>query len=709
MRKAQVSIFVILGLVLLLIMSVYMFYVSRNSIRSYEEDTDKVTTLSDVNIDSRNYINSCIKDSVQETIDDTGIREENINQYKTIVTEKITECTKELFNNLEDMDYKVEVSNIIIEAVFEDETISVEVIYPISIEHDGQKIDFSSFNYVFDRSTSISIPNGIADKDITIVSSNRNTELKIKKGTRITDKDGNPIENIGIKVEDVHFDGLENMYAVGELVYDNFPDGTYFSEPIEISIEFREEDIPEEYGPENIMISYWNEEVGIWYANPTAIIEGRAVANISHFSKYSLQLLKLHWITNTVFQQRFTPFSASNDDTDAVWFIESGPSGSGVASLQPGYKGIEDLKKHNKYQDFREVLKTEDFLFAPNIRYGFYENPYEEDKGEFTNCEEDKEGDGLNELKCVIDEETYPYCWVFGSTNYFCDSLNSDTECKDKHFGYAVGKDKLCIPYDTTTNEELVSSADQVYGYERMSNHITECSNLKEECPTGTVCSEYETKCQDYIENCNEDESKCNEEKLPCKLITPKLDEDTKVFAWQNYRCAGGDVNQIESLGVADFIEFKKNGNSVVELFRDKPAIVMFASPFNAKPNFDSLKSSLDLQRGNQFTAEQQVARMGVFFDNPTYSFYCQLKKFEDGSTFKRVEATSDLGPAFGINGAYAISKIDSDKTSMQAICEITYAFNGNGYKRSNTPKSLTNDWISPIPILRLWAIEELV
>ena len=78
-----------------------------------------------------------------------------------------------------------------------------------------------------------------------LTSADGKAQLVIPKGVKITDENGVPIDYLGIRVNDLHFDGLENKYSVGQTIYDHFPDGLIFSEPVKLSIEFREKDIPD--------------------------------------------------------------------------------------------------------------------------------------------------------------------------------------------------------------------------------------------------------------------------------------------------------------------------------------------------------------------------------------------------------------------------------------------------------------------------------
>lgn len=524
------TLYVILGVVIVLLIGLMLNFLSNKSKYSISEDSKNFYSITEVRTVINTYINLCIKNSVERSIEDTGIRLETIDDYKAIVNKNIKDCSKSLFSELNSQGYSISEGLINLEVELHPETITVVIEYPLTIEKSGQKIDFDTFFYTFDRSVTANIPGGTTDREIRLVSSNGKAELVIPEGVTITDEEGNPVEKIGIRVEDLHFDGLENRYVLGQLVYENFPDGIRFSSPAELTIEFREKDIPPGYTRDNIKIGWWNKDEGIWYAGPTSIKENRATTNITHFSKRGTLLGKAIVQIHKVMEQRFYPWGVSYPFAlGGTWFIageEGSQSSFGEASLA-------HPENKNTLIDFRETMEknkqTGSGLVYPKIEYGYFENSKPDQK--FTPCE----GEGTSDLGGKIinyymlpgndaqDPNNKPYFDLYGGEVVVCSSENkcplneNDDKCLGV-FSYSTPEGingKVCRP---TTDEGAYDPGDDA------------------------AC-------------CLVDKSQ----------IIDKQKRQNSVFGWHNYRCVGGKATPADGQEAADILIFEPNGNAVTD------------------------------------------------------------------------------------------------------------------------------------------------
>ena len=427
-RNSQLSLYIILGLIIIIILGFSGFVLANNYKKNINLEQTKSFSKSPIKTNMENIINSCIEYAVKEEISTTGIRNENLEQYSELVKANIISCTSPILSNFEKEGYEIKKGKISINIDLNTETIDVNVNYPLTIFKDSTIIDFSNFNFCLDRSNSIHIPNGITTKEIRLISTNGKAELKIPKDVKITDEFGNSVEQIGIKIKDLHFDNLNNGVVVGELVYENFPDGVQFSQPIEMTIEFNENDIPKGYTTDNLRVSYWDENDGIWYAPPTSIKENLATSNITHFSTWSITYVKPILIYNVLFKERFKPTSGGPEGTNTgVWSI-GGKEGNikDSVTLQPGFSSIFDVMDSygDNFNDFREERKITETDSINKLEYGYFI----EDK--FINCEKytsDNIGNINYYLKqSSIDSIYYPYFIndfeeeEFGWHNYQC-------------------------------------------------------------------------------------------------------------------------------------------------------------------------------------------------------------------------------------------------------------------------------------------------
>lgn len=452
-------------------MAIGFFISNHYNYQDFESKQEKTITDSFMKADVEKMIRSCIEYSVKDSLSETGIKKDTLNEYNELVRSEIVSCTSPLLDEMKKQDYSITKGILIINSEIHPETIEVKIRYPLEIEKYSQKIKLEEFDYSFDRSNYVHIPRGITKSEIRIQAANGKAELRIPKGVKISDEKGNPVENIGIKIIDHNFDGLENKYLLGELVYQNFPKGAYFSEPIEMSIEFDRKEIPEGYSENNLRIAYWDEKKNIWYAPPTSIKNNIATANITHFTPFAVTWLKPILIQTLMFKTRFQPTQGSSgfsEDRKGAWLIK-GEQGSqeGTATLHKDYyiaayndfdradtthylnmygEGINavqglypyDPETKQGYQDFKVIREIfqKSFISYNTLEYGYYLDPENSESSEFINCE-DYNPYNIGNVKYGLDENDYPWVIQNELPDYIEDELaKGEITLPYKEFGW---------------------------------------------------------------------------------------------------------------------------------------------------------------------------------------------------------------------------------------------------------------------------------
>lgn len=684
MKKSQISIFFIIGILIIVILGFLLFGISEQGRSFLNKEKDDVITQPIVRADVGSFISSCIEYSVSDSISKTGIREETLETYKTEVSLGTKNCANIILSDLKKQNYKIKEGDVDVNAVIHPETISIEVNYPISIKYNGQSMEFDNFYYSFDRTNSINILNGKTDSEVLLKSSNGKAELRIPKDVEVFDEEGNPISKISIKVEDLHFDNLENKYVVGQVVYDNLPEGTHFSEPVEFSIEFDKEDIPDGYSKENIRISYWDEKDETWYAYPSIIKGNLIISNITHFSKWGITYLEPFLLRNYVFKQRFSPSGGSNEEGSGVWLI-GGLDGkyTGTAALQKsynknsynqqtltpgfyeanlkdtelddgndygdifttrgldGFTALEFIYKAPLYQDFKTTFDSFDYISKPILEYGYYFYPDERDFDDrFINCEPETK---------TTDEKTGISYWVEGGYPKF-----EYPEIKTKYPGYTC-----------SCNRDSVESSGDC---------DAECDNKahNDSLNDGSICIHSQNP-------------RLNSEGINV-IDCIKINRDNlEKPGWHNLQCAGGRViPPPEGPDAADFILFEGNGNKVLGIDTDlRPLVYVATSPHESTISTDT---------------------------NEVFSFYCEFIEYDEflvgdmkkinlndfGEDYlNSADLQQDLSPyVYGIRGVNVIKKVEHprSRTSLQADCYVNWFVYGNGVVHSNLIDVESND-----------------
>ncbi|MBT3720972.1 hypothetical protein HN789_06780 [archaeon] len=282
-KRAQVTIYIIISLVFVFLLAFY--FLTQKDIQDGSLDVAQETMqTSQMNVDTKSYIRNCIDLTLQKHMADTGLSDSTKEEYEIYVEDGVVECIDGLFSKLRDQTYEVSTGEIKARIELNEETIIVEINYPITLKKDNSKVEYDSFLETFKKTAWVEFPGGAIEEDTVVFSSDKRAYIVLPAGVKMKDQNGQPIEKMGIKVRDKHFDGLENGVVIGNLVFEGLPDGLQFSQPVEMAVEFRPQDIPEGINLEDLAFVEYDPEHFMWRGVPTRIEDNRMIGMIKHFS-----------------------------------------------------------------------------------------------------------------------------------------------------------------------------------------------------------------------------------------------------------------------------------------------------------------------------------------------------------------------------------------------------------------------------------------
>ena len=505
-NKGQISVFVIIGIIIVIIIGFFALSNIKTQQQDLELESQNALSFSEIRVNLEAYIKSCIRDFVEKNMEDTGIREDTLTEYENLVSLNVEECANDLLSRLKEQQYTISQGEINTNIEINDETVVITLTYPITIEKNNQRIDYKIFQETFDRTNTEHIPDGVTDKEVRIPSNDGRAELVIPPGVTITDEEGNPVEDIGIRVEDLHFDGLENNVVIGNLVFETKPSGVKFSEPIELSIEFRDQDFPAGTSTANLAISSWDPVYQIWRGVPTIIKGNRALAKINDFSYKAVTdcVRSKRYVpsyTERIYQQRYKKIKKSETEEDNLYCDNDNWE----------FSGDKVIAKYNKvqYSDF----DTQEHPLESQLVYGGIID------GETVNCKKRKG-------------------WY-------------DTEDDFKIGLQEFDTDKKCFKFDPNNPDHMdPEDPEKPIDY---SEHNPDCDSKTEGNPCG---EEAETVCVVKNNNYNF-----------CKCVNPEETEET--FGYPHHVCVGGwiDASSDDPLsdeGYVARLDFEGEGNACV-------------------------------------------------------------------------------------------------------------------------------------------------
>ena len=287
MKKAQLTIILIIGLLFIIIATFVFVRVNQSKKNIIETSSSQQQSFEFNKENFQDYFNQCSRNSIINANEEFGIRQSNKKNYENYVSLKIKYCMDPLLNEFKKSNYSIDEGSVRTTVAFNEKTISVNVDYPIKISKEDIDFDFENYKITFPRENYISIVN-MDDQEILLPSTDKRVQIIVPAETSIIDKHGNSITSLSIKLIDKNFDGLENKVVVGNLIYEIQPKGAKFSKPIELSIDFRNKDIPQTVNENSLSIAWWDSNVKIWKSLPTTIKNGRAIARVDHLTKFAV-------------------------------------------------------------------------------------------------------------------------------------------------------------------------------------------------------------------------------------------------------------------------------------------------------------------------------------------------------------------------------------------------------------------------------------
>ena len=285
-NKGQVTVYVILGILLVILLGVFFVTTNKQTTDDLELEAQNLDLVANVKSTVQSYAQNCLKDLTTQALLEYGLDYTN-DLTRSYIYSHIDACLD--FEMYENQGFIVQKSYPYVNVNIESEKIFVDLEYEFTLERDNTKYDFEKFSYSTSRTSFIALDNGIANKDITLPSSDNDAVVFFPTGTRVM-LDGAPVDKVSIKSLDSNFNNQLNAIVVGGVVYDIEPDGAVIEGKLELTLHFDPSDLREDYDYNNLAIAYYNEETGIWNSISTKVnVDDLSLtANLEHFSIYGI-------------------------------------------------------------------------------------------------------------------------------------------------------------------------------------------------------------------------------------------------------------------------------------------------------------------------------------------------------------------------------------------------------------------------------------
>ncbi len=293
--KGQVSIYVIVGILVVVIAAGAIFFANRPASEMMKNEE---TTSQNFAIDSQHFkqqYEHCMELALEKAIvyRQTFPSLENEEELNDYIKWRFYRCFENIPDQFRERGYDVTIlhpSSIYptIDSEINDKTILFSIDYPAYLKNkEGQETIAELASMTFDKTAYAYLNSGISEKDQLLVSPDGRVILDIPKGTHFEDYEGNSLESFSVEVEDKRLIN-DNPYIVGNNIY-LFGDAIT-NNKITLTINYDDNLLPEGAEENNLRIARYDEERNLWVALVSEVdTEDNTVSvDVDHFSPYSV-------------------------------------------------------------------------------------------------------------------------------------------------------------------------------------------------------------------------------------------------------------------------------------------------------------------------------------------------------------------------------------------------------------------------------------
>ncbi|MCM2325289.1 MAG: hypothetical protein NDI94_02410 [Candidatus Woesearchaeota archaeon] len=456
MKKAQLNYFLIIGAIVVVLMAFSVYYTNLPGYNTLKREQEENSGLSFSGQNFQDVFDSCADDAIVRANKLYGIPSSDNSNYKSYLKTEIKSCVDGVLDTLTEQGYEVEKGELVSGVDINDDTVIIASNYPVTITRGTSVSSFSEHTATFNRAVTVALEDGVVKEDLTINSVDNSAKLVLRAGIKVTDENGNPMDSISIRVEDVHFDDMNNGAVVGKLVYEGLPDGAQFSEPIELYMRLSAADKPSMISDSELSIAYFNEEFQYWEGLPSFVTEDGLIGtkDVKHFTMFAVvkgcsytkgAVPSTEFETPLLFKQRYSFMADGEDALDGTTFKDDEEK-----------EGTDSLAAFDTAEKTAPEICTDDFW----IKDGDAFIPNDKEYAAFLKYQEESEGFGgetVYDINDYFEKGFFPSLnsniIKYGQEEGICKD-NSDPEQKAKVEPYA------CCYKDSAT--ELVCYSEVV-------------------------------------------------------------------------------------------------------------------------------------------------------------------------------------------------------------------------------------------------------
>ncbi|MBD3309668.1 hypothetical protein GF351_00440 [Candidatus Woesearchaeota archaeon] len=283
MKKAQVTLFIILGLVILIIFGVFAYLLSAVQENQVGPEPEKPAEELDMT-HIRDHVDACIYATIKQGVGRVGLYSEDLELY---LEENLPACID--FSTFDSKGFMIQDKDIDADIDVLDKEIVTGVEYPLEIRRGQESGSLRKFEVSFPLTADQKLDldaEGKVVRSVSFYSTTEDSFVTVKKGTRITSPQGRPVDEISLKLI-----GIYTGNSTDRVGHKLLPVGSVAEPGVSLTVRYDGEMVDPEG---DTYLAYFDEHMAIWrfIETETDQINDRVYAEIRRFRAFDLQHIR---------------------------------------------------------------------------------------------------------------------------------------------------------------------------------------------------------------------------------------------------------------------------------------------------------------------------------------------------------------------------------------------------------------------------------
>ena len=338
-RRAQLTTFIIVGLVMVAVFALAI-YVRVQTVETRVGSLQQQVDLQAERTTLKLMVDDCLRQKSIKAIELYGLNPDDETQHliTSFVEYEVVPCLD--VQQFVNAGFGIQQGAGYAATTISEGAVEVKLHLPLTLRKGLASTVVEDFSFTLQKVRYINLPtddSGVLQQAFTVTTPNGRAELTIPQGVAVR-RSGAPVrpdDVLALRLVDRNYNGMQNAVSIGEVLY-LMQSGVAFQPAATLTLFYEDDEIPPWENEEQLTLSVYNDERGIWETLPSIVDAERnkITAQVTHFSLFSVTSSLCRFDVETeqviasglVYKERCRPCSAPTQAKGAgLYFTGTGP------------------------------------------------------------------------------------------------------------------------------------------------------------------------------------------------------------------------------------------------------------------------------------------------------------------------------------------------------------------------------------------------